>query len=181
MSTPSEAPASSTPEVIYSGSHIEAVRVGRWEYVRRKNASGVVIIVAVTPDGELILVEQPRTPVGTTVIELPAGLAGDITGAEDEALETAALRELEEETGWHAKTITRLVAGPVSAGLTSEIVTFFRADGLTRIGEGGGDATEQITVHHVPLAEVPTFIAKRIAAGAMVDPKVFAGLYFATR
>ncbi|HRE91328.1 MAG TPA: NUDIX hydrolase [Myxococcota bacterium] len=170
-----------SPEVIYSGSHIEAVRVGRWEYVRRRNSTGVVIIVAVTPAGELILVEQPRVPVGTTVIELPAGLAGDISGAEDEALETAALRELEEETGWHAKAITRLVAGPVSAGLTSEVVTFFRADGLTRIGEGGGDATEDITVHHVPLAEVPAFIAQRVAAGAMVDPKVFAGLYFATR
>lgn len=170
---------STTPEIIYSGSHIEAVRVGRWEYVRRRNSTGVVIIVAVTPDDELILVEQPRTPVGTTVIELPAGLAGDISGAEDEALETAALRELEEETGWHAQTITRLVAGPVSAGLTSEVVTFFRAEGLTRIGEGGGDASEQITVHHVPLAEVPSFIAARVAAGAMVDPKVFAGLYFA--
>lgn len=168
-----------SPEILYSGSHIEAVRVGRWEYVRRRNSTGVVIIVAVTPAGELILVEQPRLPVGTTVIELPAGLAGDIAGAEDEALEVAAQRELEEETGWRAETMVRLAEGPVSAGLTSEVVTFFGAHGLTRVGPGGGDASEQIEVHHVPLSEVPAFLAARTAEGAMVDPKVYAALYFA--
>ena len=170
---------STMTETLYSGRFIEAVRVGHWEYVRRKNARGVVIIVAVTPADELILVEQPRIPVGTTVIELPAGLAGDIAGAEEEALEVAAGRELEEETGWRAERMVELTAGPVSAGLTSEVVTFFRAEGLTRIGDGGGDATEQIEVHLVPLAEVPRFLADRAAAGAMIDPKVYAALYFA--
>ena len=169
----------SVPEVDHEGKYLTVLRKGRWEYVARRNTTGVVIILAVTPEGDLLLVEQFRPPVGTTVIELPAGLAGDIAGAEDEDLSVAARRELEEETGWTAARMVRLTGGPVSAGLTSEVVTFFRAEGLTRIGPGGGDASEDIAIHSVPLADAPAFLAAREAAGAVVDPKVYAALYFA--
>lgn len=169
-----------TTTIEYTGRYLEVRKDGHWEYVARRNTTGVVIVIAVTPAGELLLVEQHRPPVRTTVIELPAGLAGDIAGAEDEDLSVAARRELEEETGWTAARLERVAGGPVSAGLTSEVVTFFRAEGLTRFGEGGGDASEDIVVHSVPLAEVPAFLAAREASGAMVDPKVYAALYFAS-
>ncbi len=162
----------------YEGRFLEVRKDGRWEYVARRNTTGVVIVIALTPAGELLLVEQHRPPVRTTVIELPAGLAGDIAGAEDEDLSVAARRELEEETGWTAAHLERVACGPVSAGLTSEVVTFFVASGLTRIGDGGGDASEDIVVHSVPLIDVPAFLAAREVAGALVDPKVFAALYF---
>lgn len=166
-------------ETLYDGRYIQAVRIDRWEYVRRKNTTGVVILVAVTPSRELILVEQYRVPVGGPVIELPAGLAGDIVGSEAEPLEAAARRELEEETGWHAGRLVRLTSGPVSAGLTSEVVAFFGAYDLERVSEGGGDASEDIIVHHVPLDEVPSWLTAQVARGAQVDPKVYVGLYFA--
>ena len=51
-------------------------------------------IVAVTSDGRLLLVEQFRIPVGKNVIELPAGLVGDLPGQEEESLKLAAQREL---------------------------------------------------------------------------------------
>jgi ADP-ribose pyrophosphatase len=127
----------------------------------------------------LLLVEQYRPPVGCRVIELPAGLAGDIAGQEHEDLSVAAIRELEEETGWSTTTMTRVAGGPVSAGLTSEVVTFFRAGPMTRTGAGGGHEGEDIFVHAVPRTEVPAWLRAREAAGMMVDPKVWTALLFA--
>jgi len=164
--------------VVYEGRFIIALRRDRWEYVSRKGTTGVVIIVATTPADELLFVEQHRTPVDARVIELPAGLAGDIAGQEDEALELAAARELEEETGWRPAHVQRLVSGPVSAGLTTEIVTFFRATALERVSDGGGDEHEDIVVHAVPLPEVEAWLAAKMAAGVLVDPKVYSALWF---
>jgi ADP-ribose pyrophosphatase len=154
---------------------------GGWEWCERVNSSGVVVIVAVTPDDELLLVEQPRRPVGGRVLELPAGLAGDLSDSPDEAMATAAQRELEEETGWRATSLQPLTEGPVSAGMSSEILTWFRATGLSKVGPGGGDDSEDIEVFAVPLAEVEGFVAQRESMGVQVDAKVFAGLYFARR
>ena len=168
----------SISSVVYEGRYLVTLRRDRWEYVSRKGVSGIVILVATTPANELLFVEQHRTPVNARVIELPAGLAGDIAGQEDEALETAAARELEEETGWRPGRIQRLVGGPVSAGLTTEIVTFFRATELARVGDGGGDEHEDIVVHTVPLVDVEAWLDAKAKAGVLVDPKVYAALWF---
>lgn len=165
--------------MLYDGRFLQTVKHGHWEFVRRKNTTGIVIIIALTADDELLFVEQFRPPVGARVIELPAGLAGDLAGQEHEALALAAARELEEETGFRAGWIEELCAGPVSAGLTSEVVTFFRAHDLAKIGDGGGDQHEDIVVHRVRKADVPTWLAAKQATGVMVDPKVYAALWFA--
>ena len=167
------------PEIMAEGRYIRLVREGRWEYAQRTNASGVVVILALTPNDEVLFVEQYRVPVGARVIEFPAGLAGDIAGAEDEALSLAAARELEEETGWRAGRVEILTSGPVSAGMTSEILTFFRAYDLVRVSDGGGDETEDIVVHAVPLADVRQWLEQKRTDGVMADPKVYAGLFFA--
>ena len=131
--------------------------------------------------GRLLLVEQWREAVGANVLELPAGLAGDAGSPAREPLEEAARRELVEETGWNAEAMERLTPGPPSAGVTSEIVTLFRARGLSKEGPGGGVEGEAITVHEVPLASVEAFLHERAAGGTLVDPKVWAGLWFARR
>ena len=134
-----------------------------------------------TPQDELLLVEQHREPVGGNVIELPAGLAGDEHDNAGESLEQAATRELREETGWEATSWKRLSAGPPSAGLSTEVVTLMRAHGLVRRGAGGGAGNERITVHAIPLRDAPDWLHQREADGTLVDPKVWAGLWFATR
>ncbi len=166
------------PEVVASGEYVRLVRRDGWEWAERTNSSGVVVVAALTPDGEVLFVEQARSPVGARVIEMPAGLAGDVAGAEHEALAEAARRELLEETGWDAGELVEVTAGPVSAGMTSETLTFFRASGLRRIGAGGGDASEDIVVHAVPLERADAWLRERRAEGILVDPKVYAGLYF---
>lgn len=150
-----------------------------WESAERVKASGVVVVVAVLPGEKVLLIEQWRPPVQARVIELPAGLAGDIAGQEDEELAAAARRELIEETGWDAERFERVLTGPSSAGLTSELLTLFRATGLTRVGEGGGEESEEIQVHEVPLAQAEAFLSERLAAGVLVDPKVYGALWFA--
>ncbi|GAB3675516.1 NUDIX hydrolase [Salinisphaera aquimarina] len=167
--------------ILHDGDFLRLKRIDTWEYVERANARGAVIIVAVTDADELLLVEQPRLPMGANVLELPAGLVGDIAGEEDEELAIAAARELEEETGYRAGRLEFLTAGPPSAGLANETISFFRAHDLTRIGAGGGDDSEDIIPHAVPLAGIESWLQQRREEGLLVDPKIFAGLYFLTR
>ena len=165
-------------KILGRGRFLELVDEGGWELVRRPHASGVVVIVATTDDGAVVLVEQPRVPVHRRVIEVPAGLVGDHAAVAGEPLESAAARELEEETGFRAARLEVIAEGPSSVGLAAEILTFFRASGLTRVGPGGGDDSEDITVHVVPRAEVSAFLAAKIREGGLVDPKVYAALHF---
>jgi ADP-ribose pyrophosphatase len=166
---------------LHAGRHLRLVVRNGWEFVERPGIHGIVLVVAVTPQARLLLVEQRREAVDANVLELPAGLAGDAGSPAREPLEEAARRELVEETGWDAAAMERLTSGPPSAGVTSEVVTLFRARGLTKVGPGGGVEGEAITVHEVPLAEADAWLSAREAAGVLVDPKVWAGVWFARR
>lgn len=168
------------PEVLAEGKWLRLVRRGRWEYAQRTVGGTAALIVAVTPAGELILVEQPRAPLAARCIELPAGLIGDTAGDEDEAPELAAARELEEETGFAAGRIERVAEGTSTPGLSDERLIMFRAHDLHRVSEGGGVEGENITVHLVPLAQVPAWLAQKQQEGLVIDLKVWSGLYFAS-
>ena len=165
--------------VLAQGQHVRLVVEDGWEFVERNAATGIVAIVAVTPEDRLLLVEQFRPPVGHRVVELPAGLAGDVADHEGEALAAAARRELLEETGYEAVEMTPLAEGPPSAGISSEVVTFFRAGGLRRTGAGGGDGTETIALHEVDLSRIDEWLRERSREDVLVDPKVHAGLRLA--
>lgn len=165
-------------EELYGGRFLRLLKNGRWEYVERTNARCAAVIVALTPENELLLVDQTRVPLGGRVIELPAGLVGDQDDLPEEALEAAADRELIEETGYTAARWTHLIDGPPAPGLANETLHFLRAEGLTQVGEGGGVGGEDIIVCKVPLAGVEAWLDERRAAGEMVDPKVYIGLYF---
>lgn len=163
---------------VAEGRFTRYVNNGGWEYVERKNASGIVAIVAVTDDDNWILVEQYRKPVAGRVIELPAGLAGDLAGKEEEPLVTAARRELLEETGYQAHDFEFLTEGPISSGITDEILTFYLATDMKKVADGGGEDSEDILVHEVPLSKAERWLEEVRKNGRMVDPKVYAGLYF---
>jgi ADP-ribose pyrophosphatase len=165
--------------VLAQGRYLRLVDEDGWEYVTRHRVIGIVVIVAVTPEGKLLLVEQPRMAVHMRTVELPAGLVGDEDGREAESLADAAGRELIEETGYEATEMVTLADGPIAVGVSDEIITFFEAKGLRRVGQGGGVENEQITVHEVAPRDLPAFLAERRRAGLAVDPKIFAGLYLA--
>jgi ADP-ribose pyrophosphatase len=166
--------------VLCATPHLRLIDRDGWFFVDRPNASGVVIIVAVTDDRRLLLVEQHRPALGAKVLELPAGLAGDAAAHQSEPLESAARRELLEETGFEAEQMVELVTCATAPGLANEMVTFFRATGLRQVGQGGGVDSENIQVHAIPLAEVTAFAAARAAQGTIPGLLVYAGLHFAS-
>ncbi len=164
-------------QTLHQGRHLSMLTNGTWEYATRNVARPAVGIVAITPNGNVVLVEQYRPAIARKIIELPAGLAGDIAGSEDEALLEAAKRELLEETGYTAARWTEMIHGYSSPGLTDESITLFLAQDLTRRGEGGGEQDENIRVHEVPLSEVLQWLRQR---NAPADLKLLAGLHAAS-
>jgi ADP-ribose pyrophosphatase len=156
-------------ETVWAGKYIETKRKGRWEFVGRANNIHAAVIIAID-EGHVLLVEQNRVPLGGPCIELPAGLVGDID--KGETVETSAARELEEETGYRPERIEVIGRFASSPGMVSETFTLVKAHGLTKVGEGGGEEHEGITVHRIALAEVPAFVAKKRAEGAFVDVKM---------
>ena len=164
------------PKIIHEGRYLRMVERGTWEYVERTHASGLAaIIIAVTPEDKVLFVEQFRVPLQAATIEMPAGLVGDIHA--DESIEVSAIRELEEETGWTAARAEVLMIGPTSSGSSSEKIAFVRATGLRKVGEGGGDGDEDITVHAIPRARAAAWLAQKIGEGYELDAKLWAGLW----
>lgn len=164
-------------EILHQGQWLRLVRRGRWESCERCHGGEgmAVIIIAATPNDEMLFVEQYRVPLGARTIEMPAGLVAD--GHDDDTLEAAARRELLEETGWSAGKIELLMSGPTSAGLTNERIALVRASELVKTGAGGGVDGEEIIVHTIPRAEVPAWLMQKHDEGYALDLKLWAGLW----
>ena len=157
--------------IVWQGRFVVAKTRGKWEYVGRARNIRAAVILAVE-DGHVLLVEQFRVPLGRACIELPAGLIGDGDDDPGESTETAAARELEEETGYRAAKMESIGEFWSSPGMVTESFTLLRASGLTKVGPGGGTAGENITVHRIPRAEVPAFVAAKRAENCAIDVKL---------
>ena len=163
------------PQLMWEGKFVRAFKRGKWEYASRARDIRAVVILAEF-EGKLILVDQPRVATGCRCVELPAGLVGDHDP--NETPETAAIKELEEETGFTAERVERLGDFFASPGMLAEGFTLVRAHGVRKIGDGGGDENEDINVHLVPRAEVANFLEQKRAEGFGMDAKLLLLLNF---
>jgi ADP-ribose pyrophosphatase len=132
---------------------------------------GYVVVLPILDDGRVVMERVYRHTVKRTLLECPSG------GLDGEEPIAAGRRELEEETGYTASAMVELAEGPIAVGVSDENVRFFHARGLTRVGPGGGDDTEDITVHEVAPRDLAEFLADGRRRGLGVDAKIFAGLY----
>jgi len=156
-------------QVEWTGRFVVAKRRGRWEYASRARNIRAAVVLAIDA-GDVILVEQYRVPIGRPCLELPAGLVGDEDEGEDAI--ASARRELEEETGYRAAQWEEVGEFWSSPGMITESYTLLKATGLTRVGEGGGTAHEDIVVHRVPLDRMSETIAAHRAKGHAIDSKL---------
>lgn len=139
-----------------------------WEAFERVNCDGVIGIVPFTETNEVILIRQFRPPINGHVIELPAGLVD-----RGESFEDAVRRELIEETGYAAGEIHFLTEGPMSSGASAEILTVYVATGLSHVGIGKRDETEDIEVLVVPLDRLSEQLDVLRSKGNHIDLKVY--------
>jgi len=163
------------PQLMWEGKYVRVLKRDRWEYASRTNNIGAVVILA-EHEGKVILIDQPRVPPDCRCIELPAGLVGDTDP--DATVESTAIKELEEETGFTAERVERLGEFFSSPGMLSEGFTLVRAHGVRKIGKGGGDESEDINVHLVAREDIPNFIEQKRAEGFGVDVKLLIFMNF---
>jgi len=172
-------------KIVWQGKFMSAVEityrdargiVRTWEALERVGVSGIVVMVAVTPAGNVLLEKQFRPPVGRDVLELPAGLVED-----GESMEVAAKRELIEETGWSAGKLRFLAEGPISTGASTEALRAYLCTDLEHVGKNGGDDNEIIEVIEVPIRQAQEYLRTAQQNGTLVDLKVFGLVELAIR
>lgn len=161
--------------ILQRGKYLELKKAGGSEYVTRLGAKGVVAVIAVTNEGKIILLEQYRPALERLIIELPGGLVGDEPGHENEPFEEAASRELLEEAGYRAKRMSIIAAGPSSADLSNEIITFCLAEGLT--GDTPREEERYRIIHEVSVLRLDSWLREKEAQGMLIDYRIYAGLY----
>jgi ADP-ribose pyrophosphatase len=162
------------PRTVWSGQflrmEVDDHAHGIWEYARRQRNITAAVILPITDDDEVVLVEQYRIPLHAPCIELPAGLVGDET--EGEAPHASAARELEEETGFRAHRWQHVGEFASSPGMVGETFHFYIARTLESIGPGGGVDGEGIIVHVVPRAGLNDFLTTARARGCCIDTRL---------
>lgn len=164
-------------KILHEGKFIRLLSRDGWEHIERTNCNGVAVMVAVTEDDEILLVQQHRPPINAECIELPAGLIDDGEGEDGETGLTAAKRELLEETGYVSDEWHEAFSGPGGAGASADILNFYIAIDAKKVGPGGGDSTEKIEIHKVSRKNIDFWIQEKVSEGIPVDPKIYAGLY----
>jgi ADP-ribose pyrophosphatase len=118
-------------------------------------SSDVAIVVPFLDSKRLVMIKQYRYPLGKVMLEFPAGHV-----EESEAPLVAARRELEEETGYRAKSIRHVYSYHPSVSKSRQVVHVFKATGLVA-GKTGHDSTEEIDVETVGVAELGKMIRRQ--------------------
>lgn len=133
------------------------------EIVRHPGAAAVIALV----EGKMVMVEQYRKPMDKIQLEIPAGKLDP-----EESPDIAAIRELEEETGYKAQTITLLEKFYTSPGFADELLYVYYTDDVV-LGQMNLDEDEEIVVHLLTLEEAEHYIE----TGLISDVKTVFAVY----
>lgn len=153
---------------------VERVRTPDGEEVEREivGHDDAVAVVALTPDGRVLLLRQYRQALREHLLEIPAGTL-DLDG---ESPEAAARRELAEETGYVPGALEHLVTFDNSAGWTDERTHVYLARQVRHDGRPEGfvarDEEADMDLVHLDLDEALTAARD----GRIPDAKTLVGL-----
>jgi len=167
----SEARTVST-RIAYHGGHVQVredrvIEPGGHECMREIVVHpGAVCIVARPAPDKVILIRQYRHAAGRVLLEIPAGTLHD-----GEDPRECAIRELEEEAGYRAATMTERAAFWTTPGFTTEFMYLYEAEGLTQT-QISPDEDEVIEVDIVSITEA----LRMIDDGRIQDAKSILGL-----
>lgn len=129
---------------------------------------GSVVVLPVFPDGRILLIRQYRYSVRQYLWELVAGRKD-----EGENFVQGAKRELQEETGYTARKLTKILDLFPSPGFVGENMVIFVAEGLTK-GTPRPEDDEKITQRILTLRDA----LRWIRSGKIRDAKSVAGILF---
>ena len=167
-------------EVLYRGRIIDLV-VDQIEYPTGKTGvreiahhPGGAVTVPLLNDGRVIFVRQLRYPLGEHIVELPAGKLGP-----GEDPRRAAIRELEEETGWIPGKVEKLTSIYTSPGFCDEQLHLYLATDLheSPTGHKREEGEQSMTLLMIPLKEALAMVER----GDLRDAKTIIGLFLTER
>ncbi len=169
-------------ETVWQGKYLKVVllsyednqgKIRQWEAVERVNCKGIVVVIPITENNEVVFIRQFRPVLDGYVIEFPAGL-----NDRRESLVEVAKRELIEETGLFSEEIIFLAEGPVSSGLSTEVLTVFIAKNVKEASEEiqkkiPPDESENIEVLKIPFNNALEKLNELRNKGNYIDLKIF--------
>ena len=175
---------------LWKGKFIETVSISykdhngvlrEWEAVNRLNTKGVVVIIPITENNDLILIKQYRPVLDRYVIELPAGLVET-----DEDYMAAGKRELIEETGYSSDNISLLTEGVISTGINTEKWKIVIAQDVKKVSaavlaDHSADDNEDIEVLKVSLDGIFTELENLKQNAVEIDLRIYGLLELAKR
>ncbi|GGP10357.1 NUDIX hydrolase [Oceanobacillus neutriphilus] len=165
-----------TSKKIFEGNIIDVqldeVKLPNGETAKRELVyhPGAVAVIPITADNKIVLVEQYRKPLERTLVEIPAGKL-----EENENPLTAAVRELEEETGYTTTNLSQVTSFYTSPGFANELVYVYITNDLIKMeNPPAGDDDEFVEIMEVTLEEAK----KLVEEGRIQDAKTnYAVLY----
>ncbi|RDW21987.1 NUDIX hydrolase [Oceanobacillus chungangensis] len=147
-------------EQIFTGKviqlHVDQVRLPNGETSTREiiKHPGAVAVIPITKDNKIVFVEQYRKPLEKSLVEIPAGKLED-----GENPETAAIRELEEETGYTTNELSFVTSFYTSPGFADELITIYITDTIEKLTEHvAGDDDEFVEIIELTLDEAKQYV-----------------------
>lgn len=128
-----------------------------------------VNVVALTPQREVILIEQYRHGLDGMTVEIPGGMVDP-----DEDPAETAKRELLEETGYSCSKVVSIGASTPNPAIQDNVQYHFLATGCVRTGEPDFDDDESIRTFLVPLEDIP----EAISSGRITHSLVIAAFHY---
>lgn len=150
-------------ETIYDGKvvklQVDDVRLPNGKQSKREliKHPGAVSVIPITKDNKIVLVEQYRKPLEKSIIEIPAGKLEP-----GEVPEITAVRELEEETGYTTRHLTKVTSFYTSPGFADELMYIYLAKDLEKLRAPKAlDEDEFVEVLEVTLEEAKKLVEEQ--------------------